>query len=103
MDEALTVRWPLVRRHPLTGRRALYFGSKVTIGIQGWADDRTQAYLSDLEARATAPDRRYRHAWQPGDAVLWDNRRVLHAGTPFDLSHRRQMHRTTWREDQPIT
>lgn len=103
VDEALVVRWPLVRRHPLTGRKALYFGSKVTIGIKDWANDRADAYLRDLEAHATADPFRYRHAWQSGDAVLWDNRRVLHAGTPFDMDrYRRRMHRTTWREDQPV-
>ena len=102
VDESLVVKYPLVRRHPLTGRKALYFGSKVTIGIEGWDQDRAHAYLTELEATATAPDLRYAHQWSPGDAVLWDNRRVLHAGTPFDLRQRRCMHRTTWREDQPI-
>ena len=98
------VRWPLVRHHPLTGRQSLYFGSKVTIGIDGWDPARANAYLRDLERRATVPAFQYRHRWQPGDAVLWDNRRTLHAGTPFDVTaHRRQMHRTTLREDQPVT
>ncbi|MBB94875.1 MAG: hypothetical protein CML68_09765 [Rhodobacteraceae bacterium] len=101
--QQLTVRWPLVRTHPLTGRKALYVGSKVTIGIEGWDEDRARAYLDDLLARATVPEFRYSHPWKPGDAVLWDNRRVLHAGTPFDGSlYRREMHRTTIREDQPI-
>lgn len=102
--EALVVRWPLVRRHPLTGRRALYFGSKVTIGIEGWSDETARAYLDDLEAQATQDAFRYAHKWRTGDAVLWDNRRVLHAGTPYDMgSYARRMHRTTWREDKPIT
>ncbi|MEM1162717.1 MAG: TauD/TfdA family dioxygenase [Pseudomonadota bacterium] len=102
--EALAVRWPLVRRHPRTGRPALYFGSKVTIGIEGWEEDRAQTYIAGLNAEATQPAFRYCHTWAPGDAVLWDNRRVLHAGTPFDTAaYRRRMYRTTWREDQPIT
>ena len=103
VDDALVMKWPLVRRHPRTGRKALYFGSKVTIGLEGWPMDKAQSYLADLEAKATAPALRYRHKWSPGDAVLWDNRRVLHAGTPYDTAaYRRCMHRTTWREDQPI-
>lgn len=101
--ESLVVRWPLVRHHPMTGRRSLYFGSKVTIGIEGWDALQAKAYLRDLEALATQPEHRYAHFWKPGDAVLWDNRRVLHAGTPFDAStYRRRMYRTTLREDQPI-
>lgn len=102
--EELVVRWPLVRTHPLSKRKALYFGSKVTIGIEGWPAEKADAYLSDIDARATGEENRYSHVWQPGDAVLWDNRRVLHAGTPFDMArYARRMHRTTWREDQPIT
>ncbi|MEM9043995.1 MAG: TauD/TfdA family dioxygenase [Pseudomonadota bacterium] len=101
--ECLVVMWPLVRHHPMTGRRSLYFGSKVTIGIEGWDRAQAQVYLRDLEALATKHEHRYSHVWEPGDAVLWDNRRVLHAGTPFDSSaYRRRMYRTTLREDQPI-
>ena len=101
--EALVVRWPLVRQHPLTSRKALYFGSKVTIGIEGWPDEKARDYLTDLEVKATVDTFRYTHSWQPGDAVLWDNRRVLHAGTPFDMNaYSRRMHRTTWREECPI-
>ena len=101
--EALTVRWPLVRHHPHTGRKSLYFGSKVTIGIEGWEETRARAYIDAMNRDATRPAFRYTHTWAPGDAVLWDNRRVLHAGTPFDSdAYRRRMHRTTFREDQPI-
>ena len=103
VDDTLVVKWPLVRRHPRTERKALYFGSKVTIGIDGWDETRARPYLNALEKMATAPSLRYRHVWSVGDAVLWDNRRVLHAGTPFETGmYRRCMHRTTWREDQPI-
>lgn len=103
VDQARIVRWPLVRHHPRTGRRALYFGAEVTVGIDGWAPARAQTYLKALTAKATAPALRYRHAWSVGDVVFWDNRRVLHAGTPFDAgAYRRCMHRTTFREDQPV-
>ena len=96
MPDAVT--WPLVRRHPVTGRKALYFGAKVTVGIEGMPQQEGLAFIANLSAHATRPDRVYRHVWRVGDAVLWDNRHVLHAATPFDLDrHRRLMHRTTFR------
>lgn len=103
VEDSLVVRWPLVRRHARSARKSLYFGSRVTIGIDGWQPQRAEQYLRDLEQRAIQPQFCYRHQWRVGDAVLWDNRRVIHAGTPFDINrYRREMHRTTWREDQPI-
>lgn len=102
-EHARIVRWPLVRHHPRSGRRALYFGSQVTVGIEGWDHGSARAYLDRLAACATRPEFLYRHVWQQGDAVLWDNRRVLHAGTPCDAAHpQREIHRTTIREDRPI-
>lgn len=98
------VIWPLVRAHPRTGRRALYFGNQVSVGIVGWPDAEARAFIADLTEHACGPRFRYRHHWSAGDAVLWDNRRVLHAGTPYDLSsERREMHRTTIRETAAIT
>ena len=94
---------PLVRAHPLTGRRALYFGSQVSIAILGWPDVEVRPFIADLTAQACQPAFRYRHRWRVGDAVLWDNRRVLHAGTHYDLAgETRVMHRTTIRETVPI-
>jgi len=101
MPDAVT--WPLVRRHPVTGRKALYFGAKVTVGIEGMPQEEAVAFIADLSAHATRPERVYRHVWRVGDAVLWDNRRTLHAATPFDLDrYRRLMHRTTLREIYPV-
>lgn len=75
----------------------------MTIGIEGWPEQLAHDYLAKLEAKATAAPNRYTHQWKPGDAVLWDNRRVIHAGTPYDMdAYTRRMHRTTWREDSPI-
>ena len=102
-EDSLVVSWPLVRTHPRSGRKSLYFGSRVTIGIEGWEQTQADDYLQWLETKATQAAFCYRHQWQTGDAVLWDNRRVIHAGTPFDVNrYQREMHRTTWREDQPV-
>lgn len=97
------VTWPLVRRHPRTGRKALYFGAKVTLGIEGWPEEKGRQFIADLSDHATRSAFVYRHVWRAGDAVLWDNRRTLHAATPFDMNrYRRQMHRTTFRETAPV-
>ena len=94
---------PLVRAHPLTGRKALYFGNQVSIGVVGWDDEKAYNFIKTLTQTACQPDFQYRHKWRVGDAVLWDNRRVLHAGTAYDIArHRREMHRTTFLETQPI-
>lgn len=52
---------------------------------------------ADLLPRLTAAGRVYRHAWRPGDVLLWDNERVVHAATWFDAErHAREMWRTTF-------
>ncbi len=95
--------WPLVRRHPRTGRKALYFGNQVSIGIVGWPDDEARTFVRNLTEHACQEAFCCRHRWREGDAVLWDNRRVLHAGTPYDTrKERREMHRTTIRETTPV-
>ena len=55
MPDAVT--WPLVRRHPVTGRKALYFGAKVTVGIEGMPQQEGLAFIANLSAHATRPDR----------------------------------------------
>ena len=94
---------PLIRRHPRSGRKALYFGNQVSIGIVGWPEERARALIRQLTTHACQPAYQYRHRWSVGDAVLWDNRRVLHAGTFYDIAtETRLMHRTTFRETEPV-
>jgi alpha-ketoglutarate-dependent 2,4-dichlorophenoxyacetate dioxygenase len=88
------VRWPLVRVHPGSGRKALYIGAHARRVI-GMALPAGRILLRDLLEHATAGEFVYRHAWQPGDLVLWDNRSVLHRGCRYDLSQVRNMRRTT--------
>jgi alpha-ketoglutarate-dependent taurine dioxygenase len=91
---------PLVWRHR-DGRRSLLIGS-TAVAVVGMESRASRALLDDLLARATTPDHVYRHEWSVGDLVIWDNRGVIHRVQPYDLSSRREMHRTTIEGDEPI-
>ncbi len=91
---------PLVWAHR-SGRKSLVLGA-TTAGIVGMDDATGRAVLDDLLARATRPERVYRHRWEVGDMVIWDNRGVLHRVCPYDARSGRDMHRTTLTGDEPI-
>jgi alpha-ketoglutarate-dependent taurine dioxygenase len=91
---------PLVWTHR-DGRRSLLIGASADY-IVGMDVDEGRALLDDLLARATTPDRVYRHAWSVGDTVIWDNRGVLHRAEPYDPDSGREMLRTTILGDEPI-
>ena len=86
---------PLVHRHPVTGKKALYLDSTTTVGIDGMGEAEGTALLDEIYAAATRPDFVYRHSWQVGDAVLWDNGFTMHRREPFDPRARRLLKRTT--------
>jgi alpha-ketoglutarate-dependent 2,4-dichlorophenoxyacetate dioxygenase len=89
------VRHALVRANPRNGRRSLYIGSHAWY-IEGLGLDESRILIARLLEQTTRPDRVYRHRWQVGDLVMWDNRCVLHRGRPWDSArHQRVMHRTT--------
>jgi taurine dioxygenase len=85
---------PLVHTHPITGRKALYLDSTTTVGIDGM-EASGSALLKEIYEFATQPEFVYRHHWQVGDALLWDNGFTMHRREPFDPSARRLMKRTT--------
>ena len=91
---------PLVWRHR-SGRCSLVLGA-TTDHVVGMGRDEGRALLDDLLARSTTPDRVYRHQWNVGDVVMWDNRGVLHRACPYDPSSPRDMHRTTFAGDEAI-
>lgn len=86
---------PLVHTHPVTGKPALYLDSTTTIGIDGMEEASGAALLDEIYEAATRPEFVYRHHWQVGDALLWDNGFTMHRRDPFDPSARRLMKRTT--------
>ena len=86
---------PMVHAHPVTGRMALYLDSTTTVGIEGMDEASGSALLDEIYNFATRPEFVYRHRWQVGDALLWDNGFTMHRREPFDPSARRLMKRTT--------
>jgi len=89
------VRHPLVRRNPVNGREALFLGAHAS-HIVGLSVEDGRALLKELLEHVTQPQFCYRHEWQEGDLIIWDNRCVLHRATPFDTTrHKRLMQRTT--------
>jgi len=86
--------WPLVDTHPGSGRKVLFVGVHAR-QIVGWPTAESRMFLLDLLEHATQLERVYRHEWQVGDLVIWDNRSTLHRGRRFDISERRELRRTT--------
>jgi taurine dioxygenase len=87
---------PLIKTHPITGRNALYFGSKIIVRLVGMPEAEGKALVAELTAFATQDRFVYRHKWQANELIFWDNRSVLHTGTNYDKSrYTRYMQRTT--------
>jgi alpha-ketoglutarate-dependent taurine dioxygenase len=84
---------PLVKVHPETGRRALTIG-RHAYGIPGLSEAESAALLEELHALACLPPRVWSHRWRPGDVALWDNRRLMHRGEPWDLARPRVLYHT---------
>ena len=97
---------PLARIHPETGRSSIFAGMHAS-HIDGWPFEKGRALILELEAHAAQPPYLYRHSWQRGDLLMWDNRCLLHrADANFDAAkYPRIMHRTCLRgtsTNQPI-
>jgi taurine dioxygenase len=89
---------PIVRVHPVTGRKMLYAVSGTSFGIAGMPDDEARKLLDLLAAHATQERYRYSHAYRVGDVVLWDNASLLHAATLTDPDDPRTLWRITVKE-----
>lgn len=81
---------PLVKVHPVTGRPSLTIGRHAH-AIPGMDPDESEQFLTGLLEAACQPPRIYEHQWSPGDAVVWDNRCLLHRAIPWDMSQPRVM------------
>jgi len=93
---------PMVRRHPVTGRKSLFISSIYNDAIEGLADGEARRLIEELSDFAAKPKYMYRHVWEPHDVLMWDNRCTVHAVTPHDPGERRVMHRTTIVGREPV-
>ena len=92
-DETMA-RHPVFRRHPISGRTALYLSTpQRCAGISGMAPAEAEDMIGFLFEHATRGDNIYRHAWSPHDVVMWDNACVLHRGDHAHVVGDRVMHR----------
>ncbi len=93
---------PLVRTHPETGTKAVWFHKSKTEKVIGMTPEDTQDFLQDLTDRITQPQFCYAHEYQKGDLLIIDDRASLHkAGFDFDHSQHRRLYRMLVRGDKP--
>jgi taurine dioxygenase len=93
---------PVVRVHPVSGRRAIYVNPQFTVRIRDLKDDESQALLNFLYAQASVPEYQLRVKWQPDTVVMWDNRSVQHYAPHDYYPQRRTMGRVTITGDKPF-
>ncbi|HSV04269.1 MAG TPA: TauD/TfdA family dioxygenase, partial [Phenylobacterium sp.] len=81
---------PLVKTHPETGRTSLNVG-RHAYGIPGLAPEESERLIEDLVGFAAQPPRVWHHHWSAGDAIVWDNRCLMHRACPWDMRQPRVM------------
>jgi taurine dioxygenase len=94
--DALPPVWHrVIQTHPVSGRRLFYLHTS-PIDFDGIDPESGARLLRQALQLATAPERVYRHRWQPGELIIWDNHAMMHSGTPTEsyAADRRLMHRS---------
>ena len=86
---------PVVIRHPLSGRPALYVNGDFTLQFEGWSREESQPLLDYLYAHASRPEFTCRFHWCQGSMAIWDNRATHHCALNDYQGERRLMHRVT--------
>jgi taurine dioxygenase len=98
---AVTHSHPVAIHHPETGRRALFVNADYVRHFDGWTPEESRPLLEYLCSQAQRPEYQYRHRWQVGDLVMWDNRSVQHRVVHDYGDARRYLHRVTI-EGEPL-
>lgn len=96
------VAHPLIRTHPETGKKAVYFHLTKAQGIEGMPNEAVRPFLEGLLEKVVQPEWVYRHHWKMGDVVICDNRCALHRADPnYDQAEERLLWRVILRGDRP--
>jgi taurine dioxygenase len=93
---------PVVRTHPVTGRKSIFVNPQFTLHIEGLEPDESRAILEVLYGQAQVPEYQFRLRWEPGTIVFWDNRSTQHYAANDYYPERRRMERTAVMGDEPV-
>lgn len=94
---------PLIRTHPADGRKALWVSTGTVKDIVGMPHEEAMALIDELIAFVTQDRFVFRHKWEAGDILMWDNRCTLHTGTLFDdQKYTRLIHRLWVKGEKPV-
>lgn len=93
---------PVVRVHPVSGRRVLYVNQQFCTRIKDLKTDESDTLLTFLYRQATIPEYQLRVKWKPNTLVMWDNRSVQHYAAHDYYPARRTMERVTVKGDKPV-
>ncbi len=100
--ETPDVEHPLVRTHPVTGRKALYLNPNRLDRIVGLPRAESDALLDELTGEARKPQHHHGHVWNVGDVVVWDNRATMHrVVNDYAVGEPRIMHRVLLQGERP--
>ena len=94
-SKAPGVKHPIVRTHPVTGRKCLYLGRRLNSYIFGLPVEESEKLLDELWAHACQDKYVWEHKWKVGDLLVWDNRCTMHHRNAFSPNARRLMHKST--------
>ncbi len=94
---------PIGARHPETGRVGLYVNPLNVLSIEGLDDGEGVALLEELVVHATRPEGVYRHRWQQGDFIVFDNIGSMHSRPAFEATHQRFLKQISIECPGPLT
>jgi len=95
LSELRDLTHPIVRPHPVTGRKALYLNEKWLESIEGMSPDESQHLLTELYNISSTNDSLYSHHWRTGDLLVWDNASMMHKALPTESGAVKTTHRVT--------
>ncbi|MEM9990922.1 MAG: TauD/TfdA family dioxygenase, partial [Bacteroidota bacterium] len=103
VQDATTTWHPLFRKHPVSGRTSIFLSTpKRCVALSGHEPAESERIIAELYAFAQKERFVYRHHWQSGDVLLWDNRCTMHRGDHSATVGNRVLHRGMVAGEVPV-